>query len=224
MVMSELEVVRESIKMERVDIMEAIESVTELPTGLKLVNVRGTNGSGKSTIPLQMLANDREAYMLTLEGKDVATVFPSMGWLALGKYRNAAGGLDTIRTTDDTKRILELCNQLPFNILFEGILCSTVYSTYSLLLQHYEKVNPFRKAGVMSIVNEMDVVKARVLARNGGKEVKWEQIESKWRTVKKNVQKFKDDGLASWETSNQDIKKEETLDWFFKELEVNMGG
>jgi len=222
--MSELEVVRESIKMERVDIMEAIESVTELPTGLKLVNVRGTNGSGKSTIPLQMLANDREAYMLTLEGKDVATVFPSMGWLALGKYRNAAGGLDTIRTTDDTKRILELCNQLPFNILFEGILCSTVYSTYSLLLQHYEKVNPFRKAGVMSIVNEMDVVKARVLARNGGKEVKWEQIESKWRTVKKNVQKFKDDGLASWETSNQDIKKEETLDWFFKELEVNMGG
>ena len=220
--MSEMEVVRESIKMERVDIMEAIESVKELPTGLKLVNVRGTNGSGKSTIPLQMLANDREAYMLTLEGKDVATVFPTFGWLALGKYRNAAGGLDTVRTTDDMKHILSLCNKLPFNILMEGILASTVYSTYSVLLQKYQEETPFRKAGVMSIVNDMDVVKARIMKRNGGKQIKFEQVESKWRTVKKNVQKFKDDGLASWETSNQEIAKEETLDWFFKELEVNM--
>jgi len=224
MVMSELEVVRESIKMERVDIMEAIESVTELPTGLKLVNVRGTNGSGKSTIPLQMLANDREAYMLTLEGKDVATVFPSMGWLALGKYRNAAGGLDTVRTTDDMKKILGLCNKLPFNILMEGILASTVWSTYHDLFKYYEGVEPYRFAGVLNIVNDLEVTKERIMKRNGGKQIKFDQVESKWRTVKKNVQKFKDGGVNAWETSNQDIKKEETLDWFFKELEVNMGG
>ena len=59
-----------------------------------LVNIRGCNGSGKSTIPMSM-KDDPKAFTIkgTVEGKPVTllTVFPKYNWLALGKYETKTG-------------------------------------------------------------------------------------------------------------------------------------
>ena len=63
-----------------------------------IVNLRGTNGSGKSSIPMSML-DDPEMYVVEkpYKGKlrKIATVFPSYGWIAMGTYFNKTGGIDT---------------------------------------------------------------------------------------------------------------------------------
>jgi len=222
-----VEVTRESIKLTRVDVIEEIKKFKEngisYPPNMKLVNIRGTNGSGKSTVPLQMLANDRATFMLTHKGQEIATVFPTYGFVALGKYRTKTGGLDGIRTTQDMKDILALVHFLPYSIIMEGILASTVYSTYAELFETYKEKAPKREVIVFNIIPEFDVIKERVLKRNGNKEVKWEQLESKWRTVKKNAGKFREAGFKSLEVDNSGIQIEDTLDWFFDLIDYKQG-
>lgn len=215
-------VVRQPIKLRRVDILEEIENFKskggEYPDNMKLINIRGCNGSGKSTIPLQFLAKDRGAYLLTYEGKDVATVFPSYGFVAMGKYRNKTGGLDGYKNGEQTRTILEMLWLLPYSIIMEGVIASTIYSTYAELFKKLENKPPKRKIGIMNLVPPLELVKERLHKRNGGKKIKFEQVESKWRTVKKNAKKFAEAGFISWEADNSNISIEETLDWFFKEI------
>lgn len=217
---------REPIKLKRVDIYEAVKEFVEFDheysDNLKIVNIRGTNASGKSTIPMQMFANDNTTYVLTRKDdkgkdKDVAMVFPKYGYVAIGSYFGKTGGLDRIRTTQEQKDIIDLVSKLPYNIVFEGILASTVFSTWrDVLLKHQNEEEVKRKAYVINLLPPFEVVKERLLKRNGGKEVKWEQVESKYRTVKKNATKFAESGLTSLEVDNSGITIEETLDWFFE--------
>jgi len=223
-----LDTIKKPAEYKRVDIYEELERVKNgglnYPNGLKIVNVRGTNASGKSTIPMQMLANDEDAYILTEKdekgkAKDIATVFPKYNFVALGTYFTKTGGLDRIRTTADMKRIFSLVHFLPYSIILEGILASTVFSTYANMFLEYEAKKPKRKAIIFSILPPFEVIKERVLKRNGGNDnIKWEQLESKWRTVKKNVAKFDEAGLVSLEVDNSNIKLEDTLEWFFNTI------
>src|SRR5690606_17771303 len=186
---------------------------------------RGTNASGKSAIPMQMLEKVDTAYILTWidekgKVKDIATVFHKLEYIALGTYFGKTGGLDRIRNTADMKKIFSLVHYLPYSILLEGILASTVWSTYHNMFLEYESKSPKRKAIVLNLLPPFEVVKERLLKRNGGKtDVKWEQIESKYNTVKKNHKKFVDGGVTSKVADNSGITIDETLDWFFKQIE-----
>lgn len=221
---------RQSIKLKRYDIheyvklyLEEFEKSNALHPDLKLVNVRGCNGSGKSTIPLQLLANDRATFLLTEDGKDVATVFPSFEYIAMGKYRTKTGGLDGYKNGEQTERILGLLCLLPYNILMEGVISSTIFSTYAELFKKIERdYEPKRKVGIMSLLPPIELVRERLNKRNGGKEIKFDQVESKWRTVNKNVDKFAEAGLISWRADNSGIALEETVSWFFEQVDSHI--
>ena len=111
-----------------------------------LVNIRGCNGSGKSTIPLAMMENDLNVFEVSwlVEGKErvLATVFPEYQFAALGKYTNKCGGMDSMKTTDEIRLAVEVLWNLNYNILMEGIMASTVRQTYidlfTRLNQEYE--------------------------------------------------------------------------------------
>ena len=67
-----------------------------------LVNIRGCNGSGKSTIPMSMI-DDPDMFVQELLGSDgkkisALTIFPSYGWVALGTYFNKTGASKGIMT------------------------------------------------------------------------------------------------------------------------------
>ena len=74
-----------------------------------ILNIRGTNGSGKSSIILSMM-DDPKKYLIekSYKGKmyKIATVFPSFGWVALGAYEEGrkCGGLDTMPNNELTKK------------------------------------------------------------------------------------------------------------------------
>jgi hypothetical protein len=192
---------------------------------LKLINIRGCNGSGKSTVPMMMLANDDHAFLLTYKGKTRATVFPSYKCVALGKYFAKTGGMDGFKNNEETRAVLDALYDIPYDIIMEGIIASTIFSTYAELFKELENRQPKRQIGIMNLLPPMDVVKERVLGRNGGNaKVKWEQIEGKRRTVERNAQKFKDEGLNSWTADNSKVELGASIEWFFNQVSDNLGG
>lgn len=216
---------RKPIEMQRVPLEDFLRDYNgDFPQDLKLVNVRGCNGAGKSSIPLQLLAKDRGAFIFTWKGKDKATCFPSFRFVAMGRYRTKTGGLDGFSGNEETIELLEALWKTPFDILMEGVISSTIFSTYAELFKELEKrEDPKRAVGVMNLVPPLEVALGRVQSRNGGKEVDTKAITSKWNTVARNADKFKDAGLNSWVSDNSEISLDETLNWYFNELGNNMG-
>lgn len=185
----------------------------------KIINIRGCNGAGKSTIPLSML-KDPFLTILTWnsDGKEkaFATMFPTYGFIAIGTYKNKTGGLDTYKTNEQTRIALELLWNSPFNIIMEGVIASTIKSTYVELFQSMSD-KPYlrpRVVTIMSIVPPFQTCLDRIYSRNGGKEIDEKGVESKWNTVKRNVKFFEENGINSIEVDNSTIQKQDTLEWF----------
>lgn len=206
---------RVPILLERVEIDDFIKNVNiKFPKNLKLVNVRGCNGAGKSSVPLQMLRQDRGAFMFTLNGKDVATCFPNFRYLAMGKYRTKTGGLDGFKDNAQTKDVLEKIWDLPFNILMEGVIASTIFSTYAEMFKTYQTKIPRREVVVANFLPPLKTCLQRIQLRNGGKDIDEKAVTSKYNTVSRNSQKFSDEQIKSLNLDNSNIKLEETVDWF----------
>lgn len=190
----------------------------------KLVNIRGCNGSGKSTIPLSMLESDDYAFEVTWQVNNkervIGTVFPTHGYIALGHYHSKCGGMDCMKSTDEIKVAVEVLWHLNYNILMEGIMASTVRQTYIDLFQQLnERQSLKRDVIIYNLLPPLEVCLQRIQARNGGKPIKEDLVLSKWKTVSNNVQHFKNAGFKSFSVSNEDIAKDETLDWFFHQIE-----
>lgn len=193
-----------------------------------LVNIRGCNGAGKSTIPMMMRNADPDTFEINwyINGREkvLATVFPSYKFLALGSYKVGVncGGLDTFKTTQHTISALKLVWNLPYHILLEGIMASTVRQTYIDLFHEVNAENSLKRDIIIyNILPPLQVCLDRVQKRNGGKPVKEEQIGSKWNTVDKNVKYFEDAGFTSLRVSNENVAPGETLRWFFDEIGIN---
>ncbi|WP_270364008.1 hypothetical protein [Bacillus paranthracis] len=218
------EMERSSIKLKRIEVSDFIETLKQncggkikYRKGLMLVNIRGCNGSGKSTVPLSMLAEDRGAFIFTIDGKDRATVFPSFGFVAMGRYRTKTGGLDGFKGNEETMQTLEALWETPFSILMEGVISSTIYSTYlNLFKELEERQNPNRKILIYNLLPPFEVCLERIKGRSPDTfhKIKVEQIEGKWRTVSRNAKKFADEGLDSIVVDNSSIKKQDTLKQF----------
>lgn len=226
--MEESDIIRSPIRFPRVELdallIETLNRSEEqsgvISDDLNIVNIRGTNGSGKSTIPMKMIEADRSTFILVDNGEEVATVIPSYKTVAIGTYRRKTGGLDGIRSTGRMKEVLEKVKYLDLHILLEGILASTVFSTYRDIFYQFEQEHFItRKAVVYNILPPFETVKERVRKRNGGKEVKWEQVEGKYRTVERNATKFRESGLTSIVVDNSEVAINSTVDWFLEELE-----
>lgn len=186
-----------------------------------LVNIRGCNGAGKSTIPMSMM-NDPYMWVHTIvdeSGKKISaiTVFPSYGWVALGTYFNKTGGMDTLKNNLITKLTLQVALKefQDFNILMEGIMASTIRSTYVDLFREVEKSWPIRVI-ILNLLPPVEVAISRVYSRNGGKPINEEAVRGKWETVAKNAKVFSAEGFISIRVDSSKVRKENMLNAFFK--------
>lgn len=191
-----------------------------------LVNIRGCNGAGKSTIPLSMM-DDPNMYVHEIVGSDgkkisAITVFPSYGWAALGTYFNKTGGLDTLKNNEITKMTLfaALDGFPEYDVLMEGVMASTIRSTYIDLFHEIEAYYGERKAPVkvliMSLLPPLDVAISRVYKRNGGKPIKEEAVAAKWGIVARNVGHFSSAGFTSIRVNSAKVKKKGMFPAFLK--------
>lgn len=189
-----------------------------------LVNIRGCNGSGKSTIPLSMMDDPAlwvdDLYDNTGKRVSTVTVFPTYGWVALGKYSNSCGGLDTIKNIYTVKETLRyaLENFPDYDIIMEGILCSTTFSSYAELFQKVEnryKVKPI----ILSLMPPVETCLARIQIRNGGKPIKENLVVDKWGMVYRSHKKFKVAGFTTVRVNTERVSKDNMQTAFFKTVE-----
>lgn len=190
-----------------------------------LVNIRGCNGSGKSTIPMSMM-DDPDMFVQELVGSDgkkisSLTVFPSYGWVALGTYFNKTGGLDTLRNNEVTKQTLYSAISLfpEYDILMEGIMASTIRSTYIDLFHEIESVYKGIKVLILSLLPPVEIALERVYSRNGGKPIKEDAVRGKWSTVERNVKYFTEAGFDSVRVDSSKVQKDRMLFAFLKTVE-----
>lgn len=190
-----------------------------------LANIRGCNGAGKSTIPMSMM-DDPEMYIHEIMGSDgqrisSITVFPTYGWVALGTYFNKTGGLDTLKNNEITRMTLyaALDGFPEYNVLMEGIMASTIRSTYIDLFHEVENYYPKLKVIIISLLPPVEVAISRVYQRNGGKPIKEDAVRGKWDTVARNVQYFADAGFTSVRVNSAKVAKHKMLKAFLKTIE-----
>lgn len=191
-----------------------------------LVNLRGCNGAGKSTIPMSMM-DDPDMYVHEILGSDgkrisAITVFPTYGWVALGTYFNKTGGMDTLRNNETTRMTLyaALDGFPEYNVLMEGIMASTIRSTYIDLFHevegYYHSQGEQLKVLVISLLPPVEVALSRVYSRNGGKPINEEAVRGKWETVARNVSAFAEAGFTSVKVNSAKVPKERMLPAFLK--------
>lgn len=190
-----------------------------------LVNIRGCNGAGKSTIPMSMM-DDPEMYVHEIRGSDgkrmsAITVFPTYGWVALGTYFNKTGGMDTLRDNWTTRMTLyaALDGFPEYNVLMEGIMASTIRSTYiDLFHEVQEYYGDDLTIMIISLLPPVEVAISRVYSRNGGKPINEEAVRGKWETVARNVAAFGEAGFTSITLNTAKIPKERMLRVFLKKV------
>ena len=191
-----------------------------------LVNIRGCNGAGKSTIPLSMMYDPDMCVETLLDSQcqriAAITVFPNYGWVALGTYFNKTGGLDTISCIEAVKTALHaaICLYPDYDVLMEGILCSTTFSSYSAIFHDIESTYGMQVI-VLSLMPPVEEAIKRVYDRNGGKPVKENLIRDKWGMVYRSHQKFKHDGFCTVRVNPAKITREQMLPCFMKTINRN---
>ena len=140
--------------------------------------------------------------------RKLLTVFPNYGWVALGSYHNKCGGLDGYVDTDMIKKgFWYALKKFPqYHIIMEGVIPSTVYSTYEKLFLEAQEKYPDRKFVVLNLLPPVEVCLQRIQARYGGKPIKEDLVSSKWVTVAKNADKFSQAGILSLKWDNSQIR------------------
>lgn len=190
-----------------------------------LVNIRGCNGAGKSTIPMSMM-DDPKMFVQDLyysDGKKMGalTVFPSYGWVALGTYFNKTGGMDTLKNNEVTR--MTLCAALDlfpeYDVLMEGIMASTIRSTYIDLFHAIEDAYDNVQVMVFSFLPPVEIALRRVYKRNGGKPIKEDAVRAKWGMVERGHQAFKTEGFVALRIDTSRVPKDLMLHAFLKSVE-----
>lgn len=176
-----------------------------------ILNIRGTNGSGKSTIPMSMM-DDPEMFVITkpYQGKPtkIATVFPSYGWIALGTYFNKTGGLDRFKNNEIIQKAFwYVLKKYPeYNLLMEGIISSTIFSTYFELFKKAEKRYSDRKTVILLLNPDVEICLERIQQRNGGKPIKEDLVRNKANMILRACKKFKEAGIEVIRWNNSEFR------------------
>lgn len=173
---------------------------------------------------MQMMENDPDYWVWEIRGSDkkkiaAFTVFPNLGWIALGTYFNKTGGLDTISGPAVTRMcLLAALDAFPeYNVLMEGIIASTTFSSYAELFKEVQiKYWKSLKVLIVSLLPPVEVAIERVYQRNGGKPIKEELIQAKWGMVYRSHKKFKAAGFDTVRVDSSRVPKDRMMEAFLK--------
>lgn len=157
-----------------------------------IINIRGTHGSGKSTIIRNLMDryNARpESYLTMKSGKQkprgyVMTIFSRKVYV-VGSYETACGGCDAIQPYDLIwPQVVEYAQQ--GNVLFEGALVSSSYGSIGRNSEVYGDTFVFAFLDTPLDVC-LDRIKARRLAKGNLKPVDPKNTEHKHQCVEHSI-------------------------------------
>ncbi|CAL9997161.1 terminase small subunit [Vibrio phage K469] len=130
--------------------------------------MKGTNGSGKSTIASEMRARDPDAYYVVVMGRKLLTVFPNFNTLAVGKYDNSnSKGCDSLKDTEEMLWAVTVSEESEFagmHMIFDGIIPASILATWVERLRERD-----RELVVAFLSTPFETCLERIRARNKGK-------------------------------------------------------
>lgn len=154
-----------------------------------IINLRGANGSGKSTVAVELLNKAQPVdlgWYKTKAGKDKAVegYGSSTGLVTVGKYATDCGGCDGIPTQDLICDAVRKASGLPgaANVIFEGVIVSTIFMRYLELDREMTKLG--HKFIWAFLDTPVEVCLERIYKRNGGKEIKEQLVHDKIKSIK----------------------------------------
>jgi predicted ABC-type ATPase len=161
------------------------------------INIKGCNGSGKSTIPIRMIDQEKGHVYLTTrqdDKKPVATILPVMGVVIFGSYLTNCGGCDAL---PDTKKVQELLKDLwtkDIHIIYEGVIVGDIYSTFKDIMVAFNEVWP-REVSFCFMGTKFKECLRRIQGRNGGKPINEELVRQKYKNSLRHITGYAEEGL-----------------------------
>ena len=165
-----------------------------------IVNLRGANGSGKSTVAHSFIKQSVACQVVPLASYSTPTGaaravtgywLKDMDIIIVGAYRTQCGGCDGIKTQDLVCESVRLARQICANVLFEGVIVSTLFQRYADLAR---ELNP--KEFIFAYLNTpLKTCLARIQKRNCGKTIKEDLVADKVKAIHSTMLKANAEGL-----------------------------
>lgn len=168
-----------------------------------LINIRGTSGSGKSTI-IFALMEMFDATPIKAGGKvtDYRLTTPYGDVYIIGRYETACGGCDGIKTQDEVcARVRKYARK--GHVVFEGLLVTSCYSRYRVLLDELDQpyVMAFMTTPIKTCIRR---VEKRRHARGNKKPLNPANTVAKYEHCQRTLARCKADGGSCLELNWRD--------------------
>lgn len=199
---------------------------------LRVINIRGTNGSGKTSLVRSLMSADEPVDVVIGPHETPGHWLPNQRIVIVGPYPEgkATGGMDNVRTTQEALDAVKAAAQgdfrgkqecAPFDgqvihaVVFEGILISTVFKTW---LDFSRELKTWHSEGLIwafmstPLETAIERVKQRRAAKGRPTEgFKEDQVADKFKSIAGNRQKATDAGEIVLDLGE---KPEKTLRYF----------
>lgn len=169
-----------------------------------IINIRGTSGSGKSTIVRKLLDNfpHTPVWDNSSKPKVLGYQLDDLGGRRVrivGKYETPCGGCDGIKTQDEVEQRVRDWHELGYDVLFEGLLISHIYGRWAKLAKDVGTGNMLFAFLDTPLEVCLERVKARRVARGNDTPFNETNTRQKWADARRVCAKAKADGLnALW--------------------------
>lgn len=189
---------------------------------MKIVQIKGANGSGKSTIAFQLLELSND-----VEYTDYGTILHDLGWVLIGRYvpgKLTSNGCDKMGVVATIKDAIGVAftNHPGFNILFEGMMISTIKSTfYNFLLELHNVYCDVQPLFVVMDSTPQACLKRLSLRGTKKSNLKIGNIVNKCNLVVRHAKTY-DQELVRW-FHVDDVELDDMLDTFLELIEEGEG-
>ena len=177
---------------------------------MKIIQIRGSNGSGKTTTVKQFVErNNLHIEEIFIKGKKTfITTNDKHSIVVLGRYDKNIGGCDLFDNKEHVfNTILYVVTTFrPEIIIFEGLIYSFTYK-FASNLSDYMKNYKYSYQGICLYI-PIEVALERIYIRNGGKPIKEDYIITKTKTLISSYRKLLSNGYNVKMVDTSKIEKE----------------
>lgn len=161
--------------------MKNILDLVERKKGVRYCfNIRGTNGSGKTSLAKMFMKDGYEEIGVIGLKKPGFVYCPPYNALLVGNYRNKCGGCDNLVKAQIVK-LLRLAWMTDCNIIYEGVLVANSGWPYLNLMREYSQDIAERVYGFVYLDLPVEECLRRIYQRNGGKAINEQLVLNKHR-------------------------------------------
>lgn len=168
------------------------------------INLKGANGSGKSSVIFEMLKADPHWVYVQWKpnvSRPIAIYSPRFQTVILGVYLSNCGGCDAIGNTVKVKNYIRLFWNKDVHLIYEGVIVGDIKTTFYELMKHLRSTH-YRKVSFCFMGTSLKTCLARVQIRNGGKPVKEDVITDKYKNSMRYLKWYLSQGDVDCEVLN----------------------